>query len=142
MSVKYIRVFTADGSDPYRNLAAEEAMLPAVGEDDLIFFLWQNADTIVIGRNQNPWAECRAASFLAQGGRIARRITGGGAVYHDKGNLNFSFVAQADNYNERKQFDVILNAVKSFGIEAFVSGRNDIITEDGFKFSGNAFATC
>ena len=138
MSVKYIRVFTADGSDPYRNLAAEEAMLSAVGEEDLVLFLWQNADTIVIGRNQNPWAECRVAPFLDQGGRIARRITGGGAVYHDQGNLNFSFVAQADNYDVRKQFDVILGAAKSLGIEASVSGRNDICAGER-KFSGNAF---
>ena len=138
MSVKRIRVFETDARDPHRNLAVEETLLEMAGEDELILYLWQNDHTIVIGRNQNPWLECKVSEFLADGGTIARRITGGGAVYHDGGNLNFSFVASKENYDQARQFEVICRAVLSFGIAAEVTGRNDV-TVCGRKFSGNAF---
>ncbi|MBR1758808.1 MAG: lipoate--protein ligase [Lachnospiraceae bacterium] len=138
MNIKRIRVFETDATDPHRNLAVEETLLSVVKDDELILYLWQNDHTIVIGKNQNPWLECKVADFLNDGGKIARRITGGGAVYHDGGNLNFSFIAAKENYDQAKQFAVICRAVQSFGIEAEVSGRNDVTTE-GRKFSGNAF---
>ncbi len=125
--------------DPWQNLATEESLLAACGPDDLLLFLWQNANTVVIGRHQNPWQECRHELLAQEGGKLARRITGGGAVYHDLGNLNFSFIAGRERYRLEDNLAVVLAAVRSLGVEAAFSGRNDILA-DGRKFSGNAFA--
>lgn len=133
--IKYI--ITAE-TDPYQNLALEETLLKQVSEDEIILYLWQNEKTVVIGKNQNPWKECKIAELEADGGRLVRRLSGGGAVFHDLGNLNFTFLARRENYNVEKQLNVILRAVNQLGIPAEKSGRNDI-TVDKRKFSGNAF---
>ena len=101
-------------------------------------FLWKNERTVVIGLNQNPFSECDVKRLNEEGGHLMRRRTGGGAVYHDLGNLNFSFVADKSDYDVRKQQSVIQEALKTFGLEAEISGRNDL-TCQGRKFSGNAF---
>ena len=124
--------------DPWFNLALEEYLLDKVTDYENILFLWQNANTVVIGKNQNPWRECRSELLEAEGGKLARRSTGGGAVYHDIGNLNFSFILARSNQDFNLQARIITQAVKKFGIEAYVNGRNDIVTDEG-KFSGNAF---
>ncbi|MGI5921106.1 MAG: lipoate--protein ligase [Syntrophomonadaceae bacterium] len=124
--------------DPWYNLAIEEYLLNHVAEDEIILYLWQNDHTVVIGKYQNAWKECRCQLLEQEGGKIARRLSGGGAVYHDLGNLNFTFIMDRKLYNLEKQLQVILNAVKKAGIEAEFTGRNDI-TVDGKKFSGNAF---
>lgn len=126
------------GVNPYKNLAMEEYLFSHCGEDEAILYLWQNQHTIVIGRNQNAWKECQISRIEEDGAVIARRLSGGGAVFHDLGNLNFTFLVSKENYDLKKQLDVILKAVQKLGIHAEASGRNDILV-DGKKFSGNAF---
>ena len=127
-----------DSTNPYYNLALEEYLLSQVPGDGVILYLWQNAHTVVIGRNQNPWTECRTVLLEQDSGHLARRLSGGGAVYHDLGNLNFTFLCGEENYDLKKQLSVIQKAVSYCGITAEFSGRNDLLTQ-GRKFSGNAF---
>lgn len=126
------------GVNPHKNLAMEEYLFSRCEEDEAILYLWQNENTIVIGKNQNAWKECQISRIEEDGAVIARRISGGGAVFHDLGNLNFTFLVIKENYNLKKQLEVILKAVQKLGIHAEASGRNDILV-DGQKFSGNAF---
>ncbi len=128
--------------DPWVNLAVEERLMDVSGRRGdrpvAILYLWQNDRTVVIGRHQNAWAECRAALLEQEGGRLARRGSGGGAVYHDLGNLNFSVVLPRALHDPARSSRMILEAVRSMGVDAELSGRNDI-TAGGRKFSGNAF---
>jgi len=124
--------------NPYLNLAVESSLLND-GDDDIVtMFLWKNQQTVVYGYNQNPFTECNVELLQSEGGHAARRRTGGGAVYHDLGNLNFSFVAHKNNYDVKKQLKVIQTALGYLGLETEISGRNDL-TFEGRKFSGNAF---
>lgn len=132
------RIIRSNSMNPWWNLAIEEYLLDRVEKDQAILYLWQNQNTVVIGKNQNAWKECRTELLENEGGKLARRLSGGGAVFHDTGNLNFTFLVSRENYDRERQLKVILSAVKSVGIEAEMSGRNDL-TVDGRKFSGNAF---
>ena len=125
-------------TDCYENLNIENQLLSRVDIKTVILYLWQNENTVVIGKNQNPLAECDINKVQEDGVKIARRLSGGGAVFHDKGNLNFTFVTNKENYNLQKQMEVIKKACALAGIKAEISGRNDILV-DTKKFSGNAF---
>ncbi|HLV09970.1 MAG TPA: lipoate--protein ligase [Halanaerobiales bacterium] len=133
------RIIYSQETDPWYNLALEEYLLNGVANNEVILYLWQNVRTVVIGRNQNAWKECRYRRLEEEGGKLARRLSGGGAVYHDLGNLNFTFIMKRELYNLEKQLKVILKAAKEMGIAARFSGRNDLVVDDGRKFSGNAF---
>ncbi|MDO4281410.1 MAG: lipoate--protein ligase [Peptococcaceae bacterium] len=132
------RIVEATSTNPYENLALENLLLQQVGEDEIILYLWQNAHTVVIGRNQNAWQECDVAQLEADGGRLARRLSGGGAVYHDLGNLNYTFIARKAHYDVVAQTQIIICALAALGIGAEASGRNDLHV-DGRKISGNAY---
>ena len=125
--------------NPFYNLAFEEYILRNRTEGDYLL-LWQNDNTIVIGRNQNAEAEINHAFVEEHQIRVVRRMTGGGAVYHDLGNLNYSFITDAGD-SERMTMEhftrPIVEALKGLGLHAEASGRNDILVE-GKKVSGTA----
>jgi len=131
-------IYKSNTYDPYRNLAAEETLL-MLDREGTDLYVWRNAKTVVIGKHQNAWAECNTQALEERdGGHLARRLSGGGAVYHDINNLNFTFLVPKSKYDLDRQSNVLLNAVRSVGINAEKTGRNDL-TVNGKKFSGNAF---
>ena len=136
--INRIKLYESNSFDPYLNLATEQYLMETVEEDACILFLWQNQNTVVIGKNQNAWKECRTTLLNEEGGVLARRLSGGGAVFHDLGNLNFTFLVPQAEYDLDRQFSVIAEAVSLLGLQAERSGRNDVLIQ-GRKFSGNAF---
>ncbi len=134
----HTKIYISDSTNPWFNLSFEEYLVNQVKPDEIILYLWQNQHTVVIGKHQNPWREVLVSDLEAAQGKVARRLSGGGAVYHDLGNLNFTFVMNKKNEDLHRQLKVILEGVKKLGIHAEFSGRNDILAE-GRKFSGNAF---
>lgn len=125
-------------TDPYFNLATEEYLLKSKEED--IFMLWQNEKSIIIGKSQNTLAEINYDKVKERSVNVVRRLSGGGAVYHDLGNLNYTFITNSgkeDFLNFEKFSRPIIDALATLGITASLSGRNDLLIGER-KFSGNA----
>ena len=126
------------GGEPYRNLAIEKHLMDTLPEDTAILYLWQNDRCISIGRCQNPLYECRVDPFLSAGGHIARRLSGGGAVYQDRGALNFSFILPKTAFDIHHQLSILGMAAGAFGIQSRAMGRGDLFAA-GRRFSVNAY---
>lgn len=127
-------------TDPYFNLALEEYVFEQMNKEQDVFMLWQNENTIVVGKNQNTLEEINQEAVKRQDIHVVRRLSGGGAVYHDSGNLNFTFIVDSrhgESFNFQMFALPVVKALKKFGVRAEFNGRNDI-TIDGLKFSGNS----
>ena len=126
-------------TDPAFNLAVEEYVFNYLPKDRMYVMLWQNDNAIIIGKNQNTLAEINEAYVKEQGIRVVRRLSGGGAVYHDMGNLNFTVIAdaQGESLDFGRFCALVVKALQRVGVKAEINGRNDM-TIEGRKFSGNA----
>ncbi len=127
-----------NSTDPYFNLASEEYLIDNVDED--IFMLWQNEKAVIVGKNQNTASEVNREYCIENGIKVVRRLTGGGAVFHDMGNINFTYIQKTDasKFNNYSFFSTdIIDYLSSLGVKAELSGRNDILVE-GKKIIGNA----
>ncbi len=133
-----VTIIETYGYNPHYNLAVESALLDGAKDGELVVYLWQNDNTVVIGRHQNAYLDVNVKKLVDAGGTLARRPTGGGAVFHDKGNLNFSFITGLTSYDVQKNNDIIISAMRKLGLDAVVNGRNDIVINER-KFSGNAY---
>lgn len=122
-------------TDAYFNLAAEEYLLNSFPED--VFMLWQNEPSVVIGKHQNVWAEINPGFVLERDIKVVRRFSGGGAVYHDMGNLNLTFIERNQYPDFDKFTSVLLNLLAKIGIQAKADERRGL-TLNGFKISGSA----
>ena len=133
-----LRILKSAVTNPWFNLATEDWIFNTLDADSHTLFLWRNSETVVIGRSQNPWVECKTDKMEADEVFLARRQSGGGAVFHDLGNTNFTFLSPKDDYDQVANFTIIINALKKLGIDAKLSGRNDMQVGDK-KISGSAF---
>ncbi|NCB52022.1 MAG: lipoate--protein ligase [Clostridia bacterium] len=126
--------------DPRFNLALEQYVFDELTKANEYFMLWQNDNAIIVGKYQNTIEEINTEYVVQKEIQVVRRLSGGGAVYHDRGNLNFTFISDAGNVedlNFRVFCEPVIKALCQFGVTAHLSGRNDI-TIDGKKISGNA----
>ena len=133
-----LRILKSAVTNPWFNLATEDWIFNTLNPDSHTLFLWRNAETVVIGRSQNPWVECKTDKMAEDNVYLARRQSGGGAVFHDLGNTNFTFLSPKADYDQDANFTIIINALKKLGVDANVSGRNDMQVGDK-KISGSAF---
>lgn len=135
-----MRYIINNSTDPYFNIALEEYCLMHVDPKEDYFLLWQNQPSVIIGKNQNALEEINQSFIEEKGIKVVRRISGGGAVYQDLGNLNYTFISRVDP-NKGTDFsifsDPVVRVLKDLGVEAMTMGRNDIVAYDK-KISGNA----
>ncbi len=135
-------LYISDSKSGYDNLALDDFFLDSVKQDELILYFYINKNAVIIGKNQNPRKECDLEAMKRDDVELVRRFSGGGAVYHDSGNLNFSFIAGKNRFDKEKFHSFILETVSSLGIPCEFSGRNDLLSSsNGRKFSGNAYCS-
>ena len=131
-------IYLAKSHDCAANLAGEAYLMSLPYEH--VLYLWVNDPCIVIGRYQNPFSECNLQRMDDEGVQLVRRQSGGGAVYHDQGNLCFTLIGNKEQTSKEENFALILKALASLSLDCELSGRNDILL-NGKKISGNAFQT-
>lgn len=137
-----IRLLISNSYNPWFNLSFEEYIFKNMPKEQSILFLWRNQNTVVIGRAQNAWKECNTRRMEQDGIRLARRNSGGGAVFHDLGNTCFTFMSTKKEYNKNLSTNIILDGLNRLGIKVMISGRNDLIihtTQGERKISGSAY---
>lgn len=132
-----MKILVLETTDARINLATEEYLLKYT--DDEYFMLWRNKKSVIIGKNQNAYAEIDREFAVREGISVVRRITGGGAVFHDLGNVNFTFILRGEeHFSDYSYFtEPVIEYLKTLGVTATLSGRNDMLIQ-GKKFSGNA----
>ncbi|HCD68366.1 MAG TPA: lipoate--protein ligase, partial [Bacteroidetes bacterium] len=135
--MKKVKIHISTSHDVYANLALEEYLVTQSNDDILLFYI--NSPSVVIGKHQNPWKEVDLTLRNEKKHTIARRLSGGGTVYHDRGNINFSFIRNKnqDFVNFKEHIIPISAALEKLGIRNIISPRNDIFVND-HKVSGNA----
>ncbi|MDY4610772.1 MAG: lipoate--protein ligase [Sphaerochaetaceae bacterium] len=132
-------IYVARQHNPWFNLATESWLIEKQElRDTHVLYLWRNSPCIVIGRYQNPWVECNLQAMERDGILLARRLSGGGAVYQDLGNTCFTIISPREQYDKGRNFDIVRKALATCGVTSELSGRNDILV-DGRKVSGSAF---
>jgi len=131
-------VLRSDSLMPVRNLALEELLLDAAHDYPCILLLWRGGPSVVLGKNQNPWRECAVATLRREGIPLSRRISGGGAVYHDEGNLNYALFHPRQHYRETDSYALIIASLRRLGVNAERLGKSSLAVGDR-KISGNAF---
>lgn len=134
----HAQIVLSDSVNPYENLALEEYLCQQLPKDTFLLYLWQNDNTVVIGRNQNPYLQCNMDYICKNAVKIARRMSGGGTVYHDLGNLNYTMITNREDFCMEHNFRIVLEVLEQLHIPARRSGRNDIVAGTG-KISGTAF---
>lgn len=137
-----VRIFLSSTHNPWFNLATEDYIFGEMDPKVPVLFLWRNSETVVIGRHQNPWIECYLEKMERDGVKLARRQSGGGAVFHDLGNTNFTLMNGKNDFSKERNNQILCNALNQLGVLAKASGRNDLLvsTEDGDKkISGSAY---
>lgn len=133
-------VFISQSNDIFTNLALEDWLYKNTNfSNQHVLLLWRNNPCVVIGRHQNPWVEANIPYLTEVGIPLARRNSGGGTVYHDRGNLNLSFFSTKENYNRKYNLELIVRALfREFGVNAVANDRDDIVVKDKYKVSGTA----
>ncbi|MFV0576738.1 MAG: lipoate--protein ligase [Vibrio sp.] len=137
-----LRLLFSTSTNPLFNLAVEDTIFRSMDANQKVLFLWRNNNTVVIGRAQNPWKECNTKRMEQDGITLARRQSGGGAVFHDLGNTNFTFMAGKPGYDKTVSTQIVLNALEKLGVHGKATGRNDLVVETAEgerKFSGSAY---
>ena len=135
------KLYVSRSGDGHLNLAVDEYLLDLYRGgscDGITLYFFVNDSAVIIGRNQNAWRECDLSAMEEDGVQLVRRHTGGGAVFHDSGNLNFSFIANEKLYDKDRLTSIVLRAVARLGLKPEANGRNDLLIE-GRKFSGCAY---
>jgi len=136
------KIYISTATNPWFNLATEDWIFHQLHHDQQVLLLWRNEPSVIIGRAQNPWIECNLKVMAQHNVKLARRQSGGGTVFHDLGNLNFTFFSAKTDYDKRRNLEIIASALRLFELDPIISERNDILINhqnDTYKISGSAF---